>query len=148
MRVYTVSLDGVSVSAAKSLIRLSAPSSMVLVILRAWLEQQAVETSEQLEVLLQRASTNGTGSASVPEKHEVGDPVATATAVDNLTVEPTLTAKPLVRDSFNVLNGWVYVPVPEERIWIPPSGRLVLKLNNAPAAALTMTAGITFGEVG
>ncbi len=148
MRVYSVQLNGISVSVAKTLIRVSAPSTMTCVVLRAWVSQSESVASNQDRVILQRASTDGTGTAETPEKMEVGGPAATFTAVTNLTVEPTLMADPVIDEGFNWLNGWLYVPAPEERIWLPPSGRLVLRLPETPAVALTMEAGMVIGEVG
>lgn len=148
MRPYSVQMLGVSVSAAKDLFRVSAPSTMQLVLLRAWLSQEVSEVSEQSAVILQRASTDGTGTAETPEKGRVGDAAATFTAVSNLTADTTLTTDPFIREGFNWLTGWLYIPAAEERIWVPPSGRLVLRLPTAPTAALTVSAGMVLLEVG
>ncbi|MGH2625671.1 MAG: hypothetical protein ACRDHY_03345, partial [Anaerolineales bacterium] len=66
----------------------------------------------------------------------------------NLSAEPVLTGDPLIDEGFNWLNGWLWVPAPEERIWVPPSGRIVLKLPVAPSPAVTTSAGLILGEVG
>lgn len=148
MRVYSVTMNSVAVSTGKSLIRISAPATMVLVVLRAQLSQSESVASNQDRIILQRCSTDGTGTANTPEKAEVGGPAATFTAVTNLTAEPTLTTSPFIDESFNWLNGWLYMPSPEERIWIPPSGRLVLRIPQTPAISLTMEAELIIGEVG
>ena len=148
MRVYNVLMERISVSAAIDLIRLSAPSDAVLVLLRTWLSQTASETSEQLGVSVNRASTDGTGTSYTAEKHEDSDAAFGGTAVVNLSADTTKTGNPPYGDSFNILNGWIWVPMPEDRLWVPPSGRIVLRLEDAPGSALTMNGGLTFGEIG
>lgn len=148
MRVFTVRMAPTAVTVAKTLIRVSAPATTALVILRAWITQETKVTSEQLRALIQRASTTGTGTATTPEKHEVGDAAFAGSAAVNLTAEPTLTGNPFNNEDFNILNGFIYVPMPEERVIVPPSGIIVLRSDIAPAASMTMTAGMTFGSLG
>lgn len=147
MRVYSVQLNAVSVSAAITLIRVTAPATMVLVLLRAWVSQSSSTTSQQIRAAIQRATTDGTLTPETPEKLSPGDPAATFTAGVNATAEPTLSGDPIIDEGFNVLNGLLWVPAPEERIWIPPSGRAVLRLPAAPTA-ITISAGLIVGEVG
>jgi hypothetical protein len=54
----------------------------------------------------------------------------------------------LYRDNFSVLNGWLWVPTPEERIIVGPSGILGLKFPIAPGASMTVSAGFLVGEEG
>lgn len=147
MRRYSVQINAVSVSVAKDLIRISAPSSMVLVVLRAWVGQSGNNTSEQARIILQRASDTQTGTSETPQALEVGDPAATATA-QTITADHALTGDPIIDEGFNWVSGYLWVPAPEERIWVPPSGRLVLRLPAAPSAAKTVSAGMVFAEVG
>jgi len=148
MRVYTVRMAPTAVTAAKTLIRVSANGTSALVLLRAWITQETKVTSEQLRALIQRASTTGTGTAVTPQPHEVGDSAFSGSAAVNLTAEPTLTGSPFNNENFNILNGFIYVPMPEERVIVPPSGIIVLRSDIAPLASMTMTAGMTFGAIG
>jgi hypothetical protein len=120
---------------------------MVLCVTRAWIGQSGSVTSEQARVLLQRASDTQTGTAETPQALEVGDPAATFTAA-TLTADHALTAEPVADRPFNWVSGdeWVYAP--EERVWVPPSGRLVLRLAASPAASKTVSAGLIVIEVG
>jgi hypothetical protein len=140
-------MDAVSVSAAKDLIRISAPSDSVLLIHEVSVQQDSSETSEQAAVQLQRSSTDGTGSSYTAVPHDLSDAAFGGTAVTNLTVDSTLSAL-LRRESFNWLNGYEYLPTPEMRIVVPPSGRFVVRLEYAPSAALTITVNVTFEEIG
>lgn len=147
MRRYSVQVNAQAVTAAKDLVRISAPSTMVLCVLRAWVSQSGGVTSEQNRVLLQRASDAQTGTSETPQAIEVGDPAATFTA-QTLTTDHTLTGDPIIDEGFNWVSGYLWVPAPEDRIWVPPSGRLVLRLASAPSASKTVSAGMTVVEVG
>lgn len=146
-RMYSVLMDAQSISAAKDLIRISAPSDAILLIHEVIVVQDASETSEQLPFQLQRASTDGTGSSYTAKLLEASDAAFGGTAVTNLTADTTA-GDILLRTSVNVLSGWHYLPTPESRIVIPPSGRFVVRLDAAPAAALTMTVTVIFEEIG
>jgi hypothetical protein len=146
-RKYSVLMDAATISAADDLVRISAPADAILVIHEVIVTQDASETSEQLPLQLQRASTDGTGSSYTAKLLEGSDAAFGGTAVHTLTVDTT-PGDILWRKSENVLNGWHYLPTPETRIVIPPSGRFVVRLDGAPSAALTMTATVIFEEIG
>jgi hypothetical protein len=147
MRRYTVTVNAIAVTTAKDLIRISAPSTMVLCVIRAWVGQSGNVTSENGRVLLQRASDSQTGTTETPQPLEVGDPAATFTS-QSITTDHTLTGDPHLDRSFNWVVGDEWVPAPEERIWVPPSGRLVFRLATTPAASKTVSAGMTVIEIG
>ena len=58
----------------------------------------------------------------------------------------------LKRQSQNIINGWHYLPTPEDRIVLSPTagtaGRLVIKLDAAPAAALVISGWVIIEEIG
>lgn len=147
MRKYTVGVNAVAVTTAKDLIRISAPATMVLCVTRAWVTQSGNVTSEQARAIIQRASDAQSGTTETPDKLEVGDPAATFTC-ESITTDHTLTANPLEDEGFNWVSGFLWVPAPEERIWVPPSGRLVLRLPIAPSASKTVSAGFNVLEIG
>lgn len=143
--VYTISLDATVVSTARTLIQYNAPATRVAVVLRAWVSQTLSETSTQEEVQLLRVTTAGTGTAATPRP--VGSFAAAAgTATVNHTAEGTA-GDSLGREGFNILNGWLYVPTPDEYEIVPPSGRIALKFPVAPASA-TWSAGLVIAEIG
>lgn len=143
--VYSILMSAVVVSTARTLIQLNAPSTHALEIIRAWITQELSEVSTQEAIQILRVSTAGTGTAG-DERALRGSQVAQATGTTNHTAEGTA-GDILLREGFNILNGFLYLPVPEERIYIPPSGRIALKFPVAPASA-TWTAGIVWGEIG
>lgn len=146
-RFYVVTMDAVSINAAKDLIRITAPSDSILLIHEVTVQQDESETSEQAAVQLHRASTDGTGTSYTAEPLDASDTAFAGTAIVNLTADTTPSAL-LRRESFNWLNGYQYLPTPETRIVIPPSGRFVVRLENNPSATLTVTANVVFEEIG
>lgn len=147
MRKYTVGVNAVAITTAKDLIRISAPATMVLCVTRAWVTQSGSVTSEQSRAIIQRASDSIAGTTETPRSFEVNDPAATFTC-ESVTTDHTLTLDPLEDEGFNWVSGFLWVPAPEERIWVPPSGRLVLRLAVAPSASKTVSAGLNVIEIG
>ena len=146
-RLYSALMDAVSVSAARDLLRLSAPADAVVVIHEVTVSQEASETSEQVAIQLMRASTDGTGTTATARALEAGDAAFGGTVVTNLTVDTTA-GDILRREAANLLAGYRYLPTPETRPVISPSGRFVVRLEDAPAAAQTMTVEVILEEIG
>lgn len=154
-RMYSAVLDAVSVSAVADLFFLAAPTDAVVVVHEIKISQDAGETSEQLPLMVFRTTTDNSavGTANTPNPLQVGDPAFGGTVRTNITggslsAETTL----LWRDSQNVLNGWHYLPTPETRPVLSPiagtAGRLSIKLDAAPTAALTFSGYVIFEEIG
>lgn len=145
-RPYTVMASS-AVSTSTNLLQVTAPSTMTLEIIRAWVMQSTSTTSAQTDIILVRKSaTASAGSTATPVKLEVGDPAPTFTAMSAAGTNGTDTDI-VYGEGFNILNGWLYSPVPEERIIVPPSGMLALKFPSTPPSA-TYRYGITLREHG
>lgn len=150
-RPYSVTMDPTSLTTAdtpRSLIRLSAPADAIVELLRAEIFNGDVENANQVSAILQRASTDGTGTAATPAPLEAGDPAFGGTAVVNCTVEPTLSGDPLYQTGFDLRNGMLWVPTPDERIILSPSGRIVLRLDSDAGETILIGATLTFREIG
>lgn len=155
--VYTVLNKAVTISTAVTIIQIKAGANNGIEILRASLTQRGSTTSAQEEVAFVRKSTGATVTAAV----DATDNTATIVKKDtnqgaaSATLSTTGTgitgsgegtdANTILREGFNVLNGWMYLPVPEERIFIPAAGILALKFLNAPASQ-TWFAEVVFIE--
>jgi hypothetical protein len=144
--MYVARLDATAVSTARTLVQLNAPSSATLEIIRAWV-QFASTTSTVIDVRAKRVSTAGTGTSFTPVQLNGRTLAAGATATVNHTAEGTI-GDVLWRETVNYLSGWLYLPVPEERWTVPPSGRLAIDLPSAPGASVTITAGIVWHSIG
>jgi hypothetical protein len=146
-RIYKAIMPAIAVTAAKDLMRLKADTDHILVIHEVVLTQETLETDEQLPVVLQRVSTDGTGTATTIVAAQEGDPAFGGTCIHNLTVDSTA-GDVLHREGFNLKSGFFWLPPPELRIVVPPSGRFTLRLPTAPAASTTFTGVITFEVIG
>jgi hypothetical protein len=151
-RVYSAVFAGVAVTAAQDLFELNAPSTGVVEILSCRLGQSSDygnTEAEGLRIGIHR-STGASGSGGSAPTARPHNPLDTAYAgtveANNTTVATTLTQ--ILSDVWNIQAGWLYVPIPEERIVIPPSGRLVFNLPAAPADSLTMSGTLTWQVLG
>lgn len=150
--VYTLSLRRTSISTAISILQIVAGAEG-LEILRVVVGQKGSTTSQTEAISLVRKSVAATVTAAILGtslfRHNpletVTAPVLLSTGGTGImaTVEGTDTDE-VYSDTFNVLNGKLYVPTEKERIYVPPAGIIALKFHDAPVAQ-TWTASITFG---
>ena len=151
-RMYTAVLDAQSVAAVCELFFIAAPADAVIVIHEIKISQDTSETSEQLPLNIFRTATDqaAKGSANTPAPLQVGNPAFGGTVRTNILTADTFATETtmLSRDSQNVLNGWHFLPTPEMRPVLSPSGRLVVKLDAAPSASIPLSGHIIFEEIG
>lgn len=147
-RMYSVTFEEVAVSAVQDLFEINAASDSAVIVHGIEISQSSDTDSEQLNVLIHRGSTSGSGgSTPTPAPLEIGDSAFGGTCEANNTSQST-EGTILHSAAFNVLNGWVWWPTPECRPVISPSGRLIVELQTAPGDELTMSGTIYIEEVG
>jgi len=115
-RAYAVTLVGVATTAAVTApLGIQAAANKPCLICRASISQQSNTTSQQQAVEILRRSTGST-NVSTPNKNPMdgGDSAAGFTAIGMAVTLGTAGAI-LLSDSFNWQNGWLFLPVPEER---------------------------------
>jgi hypothetical protein len=148
---YEVRFAAAAITAAKSIIQVKAGAAAAIEILSARIFQVTKTTSEMLNVQLLRKSAAATVTSFTPLKMDPNDPTSnaaggTAATGVNATAEGT-DGDILDEGMWNVLNGeWTYVPVPEDRIWVPAGAIVALKLATAPAASMTIGAVLRYAE--
>lgn len=150
--IYSAYMNAVSVSGAITLVQIKAGTSRAVELIRAWVSQSGSTTSAMQRVQIVRKSGAATVTSFTPIKMAGGSPTAdaaggTSATGTNASSEGT-DGDVLIADACNVLTGWLWVPTPEERIVIPAGGIVGLKFPAAPGAALTISAGFVFGEIG
>jgi hypothetical protein len=160
--VYTVSMQNQTIVADATLVIIHTESTVNtrganIAILRAWVANQATETSDQLGVILgMKASAFGTYTSTTPTPHWLNGPAsaitggtagAESTAGTDASAEGAGTVTPVVYDGFNNVGGWVWVPTPDERIIVPPDTAVILKIVGTPATLTSWSAGLTFMEL-
>lgn len=150
-QIYTVRMTGTHATAI-TILQLRAAATKPLEVIRAWLTQDSATTAAQERVQLIRQTSAGT-MTSIPAadmfKHDPSAPTPGFTAGHTATAEPTNagTIAGGVDEGFSALNGWLWLPVPEERIVVPAAGWLGMKFPTAPASKVWQY-GFTVIEAG
>jgi hypothetical protein len=148
---YSVRLAPTAITAGKSLIQIKSGAASTLEILFARIFQVTKTTSEMLEVNVLRKTAAATVTSYTPLKADANDPASGAaggTAATGINASAEGTDGDILEDGmWNVLNGeWTYLPVPEDRIWVPAAGIVALKLVTSPAASMTIGAIVRYAE--
>jgi hypothetical protein len=162
MSVYSVSMQNQTIIASSDMVIIRTDSTTATAgsnirILRAWCSQNETETSQQLGILLAlQASAFGTYTSTTPAPHFIGGKIsgivggttaAEGTAGTDASANAGGTKTAIVYDGFNNLNGWLWVPTPEERIVIPPDTAIVLAMVGTATTLTGWNAGITYEEI-
>lgn len=148
--IYSAVFSAVSVSAAQDVFEIVAPSKARVTIRKIVLGQYSDfgdAQAEHLSVKIIRGHTTGGsgGSTVTPASLNGYAPPSEATVEANNTTVATTGGTDLIADMMNVSAGWLYEPLPEERITISDGERLVVRIT-APADALTMNGTLVFEE--
>lgn len=151
-RRYTVEMQNVAVTGAITLVQIKVGASQVITILRAWVSQSNLGTSAMQRVQILRKTAAATVTSFTPILLDKGDAASgcaggTSATGTNASVEGT-DGDVLLETNFNVLNGFLHIPVPEDRFVVGPAGFIAIKLPGAPASSMTTSAGFTFEEQG
>lgn len=155
MAIYVATFAAVEVSAAQDVFEIVAPADSRVAIREIRLGQYSDvgdAAAEMLSVRIIRGyTTSGSGGSSVTPVNlapESGALAASSTVeANNTTVALNGTGVVLLADSFNIAGGFRYYPVPDERIQVGVSQRLVVRIT-APTDALTMSGTLVFEEIG
>jgi hypothetical protein len=126
-------------------------------LLSARVGQRGTATSQQLGIIIaQKASAFGTYTSTTPVSGEIGGTAsgiagattgAAATAGTDASAEGAGTVTTIISDGFNNLAGWLWVPVPEERINLSPDTAVILKIVGTPTTLTNWSAVLTFREL-
>lgn len=147
-RGYTVNLTGVSLTAAiTDLIELTAHTNRSLIVTRAQVSQQSNTTSTQQAIQVLRETTAGTNVSSPVNAVLDQDDAASGFTSRGLATTLGTASTILVPDSFNWQNGYLYLPVPEERYSVVGAGFIAFKVPVAPPA-LTVNVAMSVLEIG
>jgi hypothetical protein len=159
---YSVVMANTTIVADATLVIIHADSTAAsrgstLQILRAGVSQNGTATSQQLGIILgAKVTAFGTYTAATPTSHVIGGVAsaitgattgAESTAGVDASAEGAGAVTPIVQDGFNNLNGWLWVPTPEERITLLPDAAIVLKIVGTPTTLTNWNAYITYLEV-
>jgi len=160
--IYSVTMQNQTIVADATLVIIRAAAAIGtrashLELLRAWAGQHGTATSQNLGIMIaQKASAFGTYTSTTPVPHTLGGAAsaitgstsaAASSAGTDATAEGAGTVTPLIYDGFNNLNGWLWVPTPDERVQVQDGIAVILKIVGTPTTLTSWDAGITFQEV-
>jgi hypothetical protein len=160
--VYSVTMQNQTIIASSDMVIIRTAAAIGtrasnLRLLRAWCSQNETETSQQLGIMLAlQASAFGTYTSTTPTPHVAGGnasgitgstSAAAASAGTDASANAAGTKTPIIYDGFNNLNGWLWVPTPEERIILPADTAIVLAMVGTATTLTNWNAGITFEEL-
>ena len=129
---YVVNFTNIAVTGAITLIQIKASSSQPLQLIEARCSQRSSVTSAQQPIEIVRKSGAATVTSFTPLLLNTIDPVAGAaggTADTGVNASAEGTDGDIVGGGpwdFNVLQGFLWQPVLEDRIWVPVSGIIAL----------------------
>jgi len=152
--VYSLTNNGVVIATAISALQLLAGANGPVEVLRCAVTQSSTTTSAQVVAGLIRKTAAATVTAAVAGTTLLkGNPVAPTTNATLSTSGTGITASAegtngelSVQRGFNILNGWEWLPTPEERILAPQAGILAVTFLAAPTSA-TYNVELRFREL-
>jgi tripartite-type tricarboxylate transporter receptor subunit TctC len=161
-QVYKVTMASQTIIADSEMITIRAATAYSsraskLAILRMSCGQTSTTTSAQLSVRWGlKASAFGTFTSTTPAPIAIGT-VASAIAGSTSNAASSAgtdcsaigagTLTVVGQEAFNNLNGWLWVPTPEERIIVGPDLTFVLQLQGTPSVLTGWSADLTFMEL-
>jgi hypothetical protein len=155
-RLYAATFTNTAIgTATQSIMELQVPDNTFIEIIRAWISPQigATLANEVVAIALYGNDAAATGGTAMTEQ-----PVTPAAAADPSNtvalLEPTIGATPLdlISDAFHLQNGWLYLPVPEERPMIvgsnaDPGDNIGIRTTVTTTATPSVSGGIIWIEV-
>jgi hypothetical protein len=160
--LYTVTMSNQTIIADSEMITIRAATAYssrasMLRIYRMSCGQSGTSTSQQLGVRWGlKASAFGTFTSTTPAPTFIGAVAAaiagsTSNAASSAGTDASAngagTLTVLGQDGFNNLNGWLWVPTPEERPLVAIDQSFVLALVGTPTTLTGWNAQLTFEEV-
>ncbi len=146
-RIYYQTSDIASFTEG-DVIELNAAATDIILLHSIHIKPQAT-TDEAFNVILARASGAGTGGATTgidPAPALVGDAAFGGTYMEAATADATGLTE-LQRWAVSTLAGLDVIWTPETRPVVPPSGRIVINVEDAISSA-TLEWNIIFEEIG
>lgn len=136
--VYNLIRSSVTTSTAITIQQVTVPAATAAEFTRAWVNQSTITTSAQTRIQFLRKSTAATVTSQTPALLSVSMQASkcvggTGATGITATVEGT-DAAVYLEEGFNIVNGWLYLPVPEERIMLINT-TVGLKFPTAPTSA-------------
>lgn len=153
-RIYSVVIDDVAVSATQDLFALKTSANVPILIHECVIGQRtdvgnAAEELLRVKVIRGHTTLGSGGSTPTPTPRDSGDSAAVTTAHANDTTPASAgTAVTWRAETWNDRAGWLWVPTPETRLWVPVGQIVQISLPTAPANSINLSATLVFEEFG
>lgn len=159
---YEVVMDNQTIVANATLVIVRAATAWssrasLLEILRVTVSQQDTSTSQELGIILaQKASAFGTYTSTTPSPKRIGTVAsgiggstsgAAAAAGTDASAEGAGAVTNIHTEGFNNLSGFLWVPTPDDRIWVGPDLAFIVKLRGTPTTLTGWNANVEFREL-
>jgi hypothetical protein len=153
MAIFKVPMSAVSVSAAQDLWHVKAGPTYPLLIHEIVLSQKTLVAVEGKDLKMIRHTATVTqgsgGSAPTPQNIVPGGASSGCTVHMNDTTQASAgTLTTLHADVWQFLNGFFWMPAPEDRIFVAPATGFIVSLVAAPSASMVVSGTITYEELG
>lgn len=160
--VYSVTMAAQTIVADATLVIVHTAAaigtrSSIIEIERVWVSQSGTSTSQQLGVIIgQKVTAFGTYTSTTPSPHQIGGAAsgiaggtagAAATSGTDASAEGAGAVTIIIQEGFNNLNGYLWVPTPEERFIVGPDLAVIVKIVGTPTTLTGWNAGIVFDEI-
>lgn len=153
-RIYSVTFENVSVSAAQDLLQIKGASNKVLRILRRWVgaTNTTIPTGQMLrlrERFLPATVTDGSGgSTPTPVKHDQGDAAASFTALANSTTQASTNGSAVIlyATGCHIFNG--FDDIHDDPPTITPGTSYVFELLSTVTGTVNLSGGVEVEELG
>lgn len=154
-RVYSATFENVTIgTTAQSIMECQLTTGEAAILLRAWISPAiGTPVDEVIAISVYGNDAAATGGTAMTEQ-----PLTPAAGISTSRVgallEPTIGATPLLlySDAFHLQNGWLYLPVPEERPVFfggnsDPGDNFGLELAVASTATPAVSGGMIWEEL-
>lgn len=158
-RVYTVSFTNLTVVANATLLWINPGTTNSLQIKRVSINQRGTSTAQQLGIILQSQVTAfPTVVSATPARTMPTDAVSTITGATNgaagtcgvnASANGGGTATIICSDSFNNLNGFLWVSTPDEEIYLSAGSAsgFAVQLGGTPTTLTGWSGYLTYKEI-
>jgi hypothetical protein len=163
-RIYTITASNATMITAVNVLSAIYPvatppaAGSVLKIKRVEISQNANATSAQVRAALsKRTGGNLTVATFTPTPIMLGGAASAIAGVAGTLAagkcgitgsgDATPTYIDIVTSTFNALNGWIYIPTPEESIFITGAAAFVVRFLADPATLTGWNSTLTYEEI-
>ncbi len=148
-RIYTVPFVGLTVTndSDQDIFEM-VNGSGAAAILHGFELHSTLTTDERVSLRLVRRSTTGSGGSAATEVPVDAGDSAAGLAVSTLVTTPGTVGAIIAGWQWSQLAPLIYLPTPETRVSIAPSGRLCLNLQTAVASSRTWSGHVVWEEIG